>query len=670
MTVSEGTRRVRVIRVVGLVLVFSGPVTQLTLSTTDSGLWILVALSVLGGLGLLAIGSTILARQPQNVIGWLFLAILLFFWLWSLPQNYAEYTFVTNPGSLPFGRFAAWLMTWAVVPMFSAFIGIFLLFPDGHLPSNRWRPVLWLWLGSTLVATVAMALNPALICWSRELGPDSCARPLLPVAGMGTVAAVAGVLILITAFPAGASLVVRFRGAAGDERQQIRWLAFTGITFLALVPFLGLGPIVFAVEAAILLLGLPAACGLAILKYRLYDLDIVIRKTVVFGVLAVFITGVYAGIVGGIGALVDSRGSTTLSFAAAAALAVLFQPARERARRFADRVTYGKRATPYEVLAEFSGNVGETYATADVLPRMAQVLANGTGADSAKVFLRVGGELREAASFGEAGAGGEHLVPVVDRGEELGALAVTMSPSDPMDGTKEKLVRDLAGQAGLVLRNVRLIEELRASRQRLVKAQDEERRKLERNLHDGAQQQLVALAVKLRLAQAVASKEAATQTAQQLTALGQDAQDALENLRDLARGIYPPLLADKGLVVALEGQAHKAALPTTVSSEGVGRYAQDVEAAVYFCVLEALNNVAKYAEAATATVALTLENGHLAFAVADDGRGFDTDLTSYGTGLQGMADRLAALDGDIEVTSAPGSGTVVKGRVPTKALGR
>ena len=185
----------------------------------------------------------------------------------------------------------------------------------------------------------------------------------------------------------------------------------------------------------------------------------------------------------------------------------------------------------------------------------------------------------------------------------LGALSVSMPASDPMNPSKERLVRDLAAQAGLVLRNVRLIEELRASRQRLVAAQDEERRKLERNLHDGAQQQLVALAVQLKLARTMVDRDPA-KAGGMLDSLQDAAGEALEELRDLARGIYPPLLADKGLAAALESQARKAAVPTTVESDDIGRYPRDVESAVYFCTLEALNNVAKYAEASSADVRL------------------------------------------------------------------
>jgi signal transduction histidine kinase len=280
----------------------------------------------------------------------------------------------------------------------------------------------------------------------------------------------------------------------------------------------------------------------------------------------------------------------------------------------------------------------------------------------------VGSELIEGARWpaGSANDGGEHVVPVVDRGEELGALTLTMPANDPMNPAKEKLVRDLAGQAGLVLRNVRLIEELRASRRRLVAAQDAERRRLERNIHDGAQQQLVALKVKQRLVQGMIERDP-TKALELMTQLQVDTTEALDDLRDLARGIYPPLLADQGLGAALESQARKSPVPISVETDGVERYPQDVEAAVYFCALEALNNLAKYASASRATVALAQTNGTLTFAVSDDGVGFSVgERTSGGTGLQGMSDRLDAIGGALEIRSAPGEGTTVLGRIPVR----
>jgi signal transduction histidine kinase len=385
-------------------------------------------------------------------------------------------------------------------------------------------------------------------------------------------------------------------------------------------------------------------------------------------------------VVVGAGALVWSQGNVALSVAATAIIAVAFQPVRERARRFANRLVYGKRATPYEVLSEFAGRVGGAYSSEDVLPRMARILAEGTGANRAEVWLRVGSELRRAAAWPSSSGDGSsslHLegeglpaIPGADRahevrhrGELLGALAVTKPPSEPLTPAEDRLVEDIASQAGLVLRNVRLIAELRESRQRIVAAQDSERRRIERNIHDGAQQQLVALAVKLRLARQLMSTDGARAEAL-MAALEGEASAALEDLRDLARGIYPPLLADQGLLAALRAQARRSPNEVAVEADGVGRYPQEAEAAVYFCTLEALQNVAKYAEASRATVRLSDGAGELRFEVTDDGQGFDPEAVHHGTGLQGMADRLAAVGGELEVRSRPGAGTTVSGRLP------
>ncbi|MET0782055.1 MAG: sensor histidine kinase, partial [Microbacterium sp.] len=262
------------------------------------------------------------------------------------------------------------------------------------------------------------------------------------------------------------------------------------------------------------------------------------------------------------------------------------------------------------------------------------------------------------------------VYPIEFNGEPLGRLGARMGPGERMNGTDLKLIANLAAQAGPLLHNVSLTEtlkgrlaEIHAARRRLVAAQDEERRRLERNIHDGAQQQLVALSVKLRLADGAIDRDPAAAHAM-IATLQEDATTALEDLRDLARGVYPPLLVDQGLAAALDAQARRSPVPVRVHADGIGRFPVDVEAAVYFTCLEGLQNVAKYAEASEVDVAVARVNGHLEFSVRDDGRGFDTGTTTYGMGLRGMADRLAALDGDLVVTSSPGSGTTIAGRVP------
>jgi signal transduction histidine kinase len=227
-----------------------------------------------------------------------------------------------------------------------------------------------------------------------------------------------------------------------------------------------------------------------------------------------------------------------------------------------------------------------------------------------------------------------------------------------------------AQRSELAERNVRLdsalqesLEELKASRARIVAAGDRERRRIERDIHDGAQQQLIALAVKLNLAGSVVRRDA-EKTEELLAQLEAEAQDALENLRDLARGIYPPLLSDRGLAVALEAQARKATFPVRVEADGIGRYAPEVEAAAYFCCLEALQNVGKYARATSVCLELACASGELTFEVVDDGIGFDLETASLGSGLQNMRDRLAAIGGSLTIEAHAGRGTTVRGRIP------
>jgi signal transduction histidine kinase len=270
--------------------------------------------------------------------------------------------------------------------------------------------------------------------------------------------------------------------------------------------------IFWSLFVASLAVGIPIACGIAILKYRLYDLDVVIKKTVVFAVLAGFVILVYVGVVIGIGTLVTGAGAglNVLVFGAIALVALILQPLRHGARRLADRLAYGKRATPYEVLSQFTERIGETLSVEDVLTRMTQLITARTGADRAEVWLRVGRQLRLEASSPPRedddrpllshGTDDEppeipeatEVIPVRHRRELLGAIAVSVPATDRLTPEQERMLAELAAQAGLVLRNVGLTAELRArledlqrSRERLVAAQDEERRRIERNLHDG-----------------------------------------------------------------------------------------------------------------------------------------------------------------------------------------
>ena len=642
--------------------------------------------SVAAHVGIPVLGILVATRRPENPLGWLFLVAGIALALSEAGRAYALHTLVADQGILPGGTFAGWLANavWPIPVCLLSFL--LLLFPSGHLMSPRWRPVAWL-AGSVLIVLTGLAFWFATTSWSRPF-EDVVGPSRGPFTGvMKVVFGVYLFLLPLTVLASFASAAVRYARSGGEERLQLKWFA-TAASLVAVAVCVTVfyeTPLTSALFDLALLL-LYVAIGVAILRYRLYDIDVIINKAVVYGGLAAFITLVYVLVVVVIGAFVGA--TELLALVATAIVAVAFQPVRHRVQGVARRLIYGERATPYETLSTFSARVAETYSTEEVLPQMARILAEGTGGTRAQVWLRVGSELRTAASWPDDGlltrpvrlsgdrlpslvdagrvATAAHVAEVRHQGELLGALTVVRPSSEPFTPAEASLLSDLASQAGLVLRNVALVAELRASRQRLVSAQDQERRKIERNLHDGAQQQLVALAVKLRLIEGMAEKDAdkAAELARQAT---EDTGEALQSLRDLARGIYPSLLADKGLVAALESQANKAPIPVRVDAEGVGRYTQEAEAAIYFCCLEALQNVAKYANASEAHVRLAEGNRGLRFEVSDDGAGFEPAAAVNGTGLQGMADRLDAIGGSFEVRSAPGAGTIVIGAIPARA---
>jgi signal transduction histidine kinase len=642
-----------------------------------------VAFSLVTG----AVGAVIASRRPSNAIGWILCGLGVIAGFLALGNEYARWALIHEGGRPAGGIYGAWLQEWLWIPMVLGLAVVGWIFPDGTFLSRRWRVALPMSLGLSLVPIVLTALPPRLTIFAGFDNPLGIDDPSIATAANASI-----VLLLPTIVGGATAASARFRRGAPEVRQQIKWLLFSvtliGVVLVYAVVVLTVGadpdtaggetlsnwPEYFGIAS---FLAVPVSIGLGVLKYRLYDIDVVINKALLYGAIGVFITLVYVAVVVGIGAAIGTTSNAVLSAVAAAIVALAFQPMRRRTQRLANRVVYGKRATPYEVLADLGERLAHEYAVDNVLERVASTLAAGVGADRVVIWLHVGSELHPAAAWPTDAKAAPIALPdqsvpeeldgmraftVRHQGEILGAIGVGKPSSDPISPADERLVGDLAGQAGLVLRNVRLIEDLLASRQRLVAAQDQERRRIERNIHDGAQQQLVALAVKIRLAEQMVARDPEKAVAL-LSELGGHVQETLQDLRDLARGIYPPVLADQGLVAALDAQARKSAIAVVVSPNGVGRYLQEVEGAVYFCVLEALQNVAKYAHARSVDVRLEASKGSLEFEVADDGRGFDPAAAS-GSGLTNMRDRLEALRGSLVIRSAPGSGTTVVGRVP------
>jgi signal transduction histidine kinase len=414
-----------------------------------------------------------------------------------------------------------------------------------------------------------------------------------------------------------------------------------------------------------------------------------------------FVALVYVAVVLGGGALIGhtSSPSVPLSVLATAVVALAFEPVQARVQAFASEAMHGGVASPYDVLSRFSETVAGSFPAEELPARMARVLAEGTGAEWSQVWLVVSGRPRLAATWppeatrepaagepaagdgeGPAGdeVGGRRSREVRHGSEVLGVLVVQERDHHPLTTVEERLFDGLAEQAGPVLRGARLrtqlelrradlsarADELRGSRERLVDLQDEERRLLERDIHDGAQQHLVALAVNLRLAQTLV--ERSPERADVILA-GQEqaAVDAVDTLVQLSRGIYPSLLADRGLVPALRQAFVTSPVPVQVTPHGVGRLPTSVEAAAYFCCLEAVQNAAKHSGAARISVDLVDEAGYLQCVVEDDGAGFDVGTTTAGTGLTNMRDRVEAVGGTLAVRPTSGRGTRVVALLPT-----
>ncbi len=656
---------------------------------------------------LAGLATLIVIRRGGNRVGWLLLGAAAWSAISGLASDYGAYAVAVRHHAVPAGDALLGLGNYGWL----VFVGLLVVlpiqvFPDGRLASPRWRWLLWTTVAVIAVGYLGNTFGPGqdISAGGQHGQPGAAGTINFPHATSGVLGALLGAAqFALPAFAACgllglASLVLRYRRSSSEVRHQIRWLLFAALLYVVPYATYTILNLAFNVDLTLLatisvvaLALVPFAMAIAVLKYRLYDIDVIISRAFVYGSLAALITGLYVAIVVGIGRALAGGGrpNLLLDIAATAVVALGFQPARERLQHIANRLVYGKRAAPYEVLSQFSVRVAGSYAAADLLPQMARVLAEGTASDRADVWLMHDGvELKRAATWPlgdedvtRLGArrvtggsipdiAGDHIVAVSHQGETLGALSVTKRRGEMLTPIEQKLMDDLSHQAGLVLKNVGLttqltarLDDLRESRKRLVAAQDDERRRLERNLHDGAQQNLVALKIKLGLVETLAGKDP-ERARHLLTQLKSDADEALETLRDLARGIYPPLLADRGLVAALEARARKATVPTEVDADGVGRYPLETEAAVYFCVLEALQNVQKYARATAVSIRLAVDDGHLVFTVRDDGAGFDPAHAKRGSGLQNMEDRLDALGGALAVASVPSQGTEVSGSVP------
>lgn len=646
-------------------------------------------------IGLGVIGLVAIRHQPSNRAVWVVLSggalagLASFGWATAPVLGLSagldmsiDAFYALAPADLPWNVALAFSMvSFGVMAIFLLLTLGLILFPNGDLPSPRWR-----WFARVSASLSVLAGIPTFVIFYPS-STVSYGASSSEWTGLGAI--LQPFLLVAMAFAAISlgSVVVRYRSSVGELRQQYRWIGLGCLVLLVslVIVVLGPGPVVDSlnrVDWFAVLVGIASVIfcyGVAILKYRLYDVDVVISRTMVYGALALFITAVYVGVVVGLG-LVFSAGDEVnvwLGIGATVIVALAFQPLRRALQRLANRLVYGRRATPYEVLSSLSQQVA--VVDRDVLVQVARSLTEGTTATGVSIWSVPGEGPRLLAAWPqqpdshlrESSSESDRVARIVHDGELLGEIRLQVPPGQPFTPTDEDLLDQVASGLGLALRNLLLTDDLRArvdllreSRRRVVALQDQTRQLLERDLHDGAQQRLVALKIKVGIAASLAAKEILEDVRAILDTVRGETDLTIESLRDLARGIYPPLLEAEGLEAALTAQLRRAPLPVTVQAAGIRRYPREVEATVYFCVLEAVQNAVKHARAKSVLVAILDDEGMLGFEVRDDGIGFDVGLPAEGSDLQNMTDRLDALNGTLHISASANHGTKVVGSIP------
>jgi len=579
--------------------------------------------------------------------------------------------------------------------------------PDGALVTRARR--LWVVAGYAASAVLAVVLVSD--------RPDVSVTPIVVVAAVDAMVGLVG-------------YVARYRAARSvQERARLQWPAW-GVVVAAAISAVAwmlhellswpedLRTVVLATTVLV-----PLSLALGSSERLAVRIDRLLVHTITMAGLVAMVGASYLLIVLGLGRAPtgDEKTLLGLSMLAAAIAALLWIPVRERLTEFGTRRVYGERHAPDEVIRTFGSRLTRALPLDELLLQLAESLKKTMLLSVAEVWTRgAGGRLERSVSVPDRGIatmvlGSEEetvvaragvsgvawatiwlpqiitadeevlrVAPITNTGELLGMIVVRRPQGAvPFDENDDQALSELARQVGLALHNVKLdsalqesldevqrqADELRASRARIVEAGDAQRRRIERDLHDGAQQHLVALAVSVNLVRQIADSDPDAAKSM-LEQIGKDLQEAVQELRNLAHGIYPPLLMDRGLAEALSAASGRAALPTGVEADGIGRYPQLVEAAVYFCVLEALQNAAKHAgDGAQAMVKVWEDESALRFEVRDDGAGFDLSTGAHeGHGFVNMGDRVGAIGGTISVESAPGQGTAIIGRIPLDSI--
>lgn len=626
-----------------------------------------------------SVGLIVALRRPQHPIGWLFLVAGACWALWFALPAYAWHALVAAPGTLPAGELAAWLNRSIMVPAYGATLAAVVLFPTGRPPSRLWVPLLAV-MGILLAASMtvlALGQEPTQLMrpWFAD-GAEPARTIPNPVGADGPhgEALVAlkpflneapwlplGLLVL-----AAAAAALRFARSSGVERMQLKWFFYAASFSLVLLvigfvlPTSTAGKLAWGSGMAALGL-IPMGASIAMLRHRLFDIDLLISRTVSYGTLSGIVVALYLVTVTSLGALLRRPEDPLVSAGAALVLAVVFSPLRVRVQRAVDHLVYGRRDEPYAVIAVLGRRLGEALDPDAVLPAIAGTVAESLRLPYVAVELNADDGERIVAFHGRPG-GVITRLPLVYQQETVGHLLVSPRAGEATVGHRDVAVLEALGrQAGVAAHGVRLTAELRRARERLVVAREEERRRLLRDLHDElgprlASQTLMVHAVRTALGHDRGRADTL------LADLEAETRRSLEEVRRIARGLRPPALDELGLADALRDAAERCASSTlTVEVDVTGLEATPtaVETAAYHVAREALANVVRHADARRCRVRLHRSaDDAVVLEIEDDGRGVPTDARA-GVGLESMRERAAEIGGRCAIERRPGGGTRV-----------
>ena len=627
------------------------------------------AIQAVGAVAFAVVGALIAVRRPENRLGWLLGGAGVVFAVLVSASEYAKRALLIAPGSLPAGNFAAWLGDAPALLLIGLLVGLLpQLFPTGRPLSARWRIPLWAGVGQIVLGVMGNVFQVQTLDSVPGLENPYAVPSLKLLFGVFQVAS--GVL-LVVAFGGGVtSLVVRWRRSRGDERQQLKW--FIAAMALLPVPIVLHDAIAGATPLINLIIGLslaliPITMGVAILRYRLYDLDLVVNRALVYLTLSGATALLYLAVVGGAELVLGGASGLALHVGAAIVAAAAFQPLRSWIQRGIDRLFYGDRARPYDAVARLGRRLQDAASPDTVLPGVVETVADALRVPYVAIELR---QEEAWATTAECGTSDDHPTefPMVYQGDAIGRLLVSpRAGSNDFSAADRRLLADLARQAGVAAHAVQVTGALQRSRAELVTAREEERRRLRRDLHDGLGPALAGVTLGLHAAQTTVRLDPGG-AVELLAQLEGQVEQAVGDIRRLVYGLRPPALDEFGLVRAvqqhanhLDGTPGGLVIAVETPPEGLGGLPAAVEVAAYRIATEALTNVVRHAAASRCTVRMSRNHG-LELEVADDGIGIATGHPA-GVGLMAIRERAEELGGELRISSG-GAGTRLWVRLP------